>query len=220
MKRIVFIVLVLCAVLGSCKNSTPTTPTAPIVVKVYPKIDSFIATQMSIFPNTVVTLSWSTKDATRIVITPYIGDVAASGTRQINLTETTTFTLTAENNDGAVTKQVEVKVDLQDPCNTIYIAYYLGHSTYYHVETSTNIGTYDVANVEITVILYGATDTVIDWGKGIIPIIKKGESGKVDVILTNGVGGLTYRSIVAITNCNAMTSQLTGQVRELKIRRK
>jgi hypothetical protein len=218
MKRIILFVLIIFAVFGSCKNSTPTTPTLPVVAKVYPKIDGFTASRMDIFPNSAVTLSWSTRDATRIIITPMIGDVAASGTKQVTLSETTTFTLTAENNDGAVTQQVQVKVDLQDPCKTMAISYYFAYSIYFHVETPTNTSSYDVANVEITVTLFDANNNVMDWGKGTIPIIRMNEKGTIDIFLQYGKGLLHHHSTVAVTNCNAMTSQFTRQVKEKKIR--
>lgn len=218
MKRIIFSVIVVCALFGSCKN-TPTTPTpTPTPTKVYPIIDSFTASRTHIFSNSSVTLSWSTTDATRIIITPIIGDVAVSGTKQVTLTETTTFTLTAENNDGAVTKQVQVIVDLQDPCKTIAIAYYAWYSTYFHLETSPNRSAYDVANIEYTVKIYDKDDNLIDWGKATIPIIKVGDIGIIDIFLQNGKGLVGTRAPLTMTNCNAMTSQLIRQGKELKIR--
>ena len=110
MKRIIVFLVVLCALFGSCKE-TPTTPTTPKTPeKVYPKIDSFTASPATIAYNSVVTLAWVTRDTTHAVITPIIGDVDPTGNKQLTLTETTTFTLTAENAEGAVTKTVLVTV--------------------------------------------------------------------------------------------------------------
>jgi hypothetical protein len=60
------------------------------------------------------TLSWSTSDATSVVITPNLGPdvgaVAASGTRVVNVTQTTQYTLVATGPGGSATATVTVYV--------------------------------------------------------------------------------------------------------------
>jgi len=46
------------------------------------------------------TLSWSTTNATTITINQGIGTVSATGTTEVSPEETTSYTLTAKNNDG------------------------------------------------------------------------------------------------------------------------
>ncbi len=218
MKRIIFFVIFVCALFGSCKNSTPTTPTTPTVTKVYPKIDSFTASSAEISYNGAVTLSWSTRDATHIVITPIIGDVAASGTMQIVLKETTAFMLTAENNDGAVTQQIQIKVDFPDECKTIAIKQWMFYSTFVHVETSPNYSNRDVINVEITANMFDANNKIVDWGKGTIPIIRVGETGTINIFFDHDSGLSFSSSTLTVTNCNVATSQVMRQAKAKKIR--
>lgn len=56
------------------------------------------------------TLSWSVSNATKVEIDQGIGVVEASGSRQVAPTSNTTYTLTATNNDGSVTKSAAIEV--------------------------------------------------------------------------------------------------------------
>ena len=92
--------------LGSCKKSAPTVPEVPDP----PTIRSFTATPSDIFSGTNSTLIWSALNATTVSIDQGIGNVSSSGTQEVGPTETTSYTLTATNSDGTVTKSCTVTV--------------------------------------------------------------------------------------------------------------
>ncbi len=71
---------------------------------------SFSASPTSINLGSSSTLSWSTTDASSVSIDQGIGAVAANDSLTVSPTITTTYTLTAANPSGAVTKQVTVTV--------------------------------------------------------------------------------------------------------------
>jgi len=68
------------------------------------------ATPMNIAQGESSTISYATANATSVTITPGIGEVGTSGTRVVNPTTTTTYTLTATNARGPVTCNVTVNV--------------------------------------------------------------------------------------------------------------
>jgi hypothetical protein len=207
-------IIVLCAMLGSCKKSTPMLPTLTASPeKILPKIDSFTASATEIAYNGPVTLAWSTQDATHIVITPIIGDVAASGTKQLSLTTTTAFTLTAENNDGAATQQVQVKVDFPDECKTIAVQSWTFYSTFVHVWISPNYSLRNVVNVEVTVNMFDANNKIVDWGKGTIPIIKPGEMAEINIFFDHDSGLNFHHSTLTITNCGINSISIKAKIR-------
>jgi Di-haem oxidoreductase, putative peroxidase len=63
-------------------------------------------------PGGPVTLSWSTQGADQVTLDPGIGPVSFAGSIVVNPLSTTTFTLTASNRAGPVTRNVLVKVAL------------------------------------------------------------------------------------------------------------
>lgn len=63
-------------------------------------IESFEANPTSVISGRSTTLTWSVSGATRVTITPGIGDVALSGSISVSPTESTTYTLTATNEAG------------------------------------------------------------------------------------------------------------------------
>jgi len=75
-------------------------------------IDDFSATPSVITRGGSSTLSWSVSGATRVIITPEIGDVTLSGERLVFPSETTTYTLTVTKEDESVTAQVVVTCTL------------------------------------------------------------------------------------------------------------
>ncbi|HJW93195.1 MAG TPA: hypothetical protein VJ901_06220 [Thermoanaerobaculia bacterium] len=79
-----------------------------------PRIAFFRATPDVLSAAGSSTLSWSTSDATSVVITPNLGPdvgaVAASGTRVVNVTQTTQYTLVATGPGGSATATVTVYV--------------------------------------------------------------------------------------------------------------
>ncbi len=90
-------------------------PTAWIDNGVRPsvQIDRFTAMPTTATPGATVTLDWATTAATSASIMPYPGAVSTSGSVQVRVSETTTFTLTAEGPSGPTTRTVAVNVPLR-----------------------------------------------------------------------------------------------------------
>ncbi len=81
------------------------------VVQGGPVIDSFTAAPSTINENESATLSWSISDADSATIDNDIGSVdPVSGSLEVSPLSTTTYTLTATNDDGSVTRTVTVTV--------------------------------------------------------------------------------------------------------------
>jgi len=75
-----------------------------------PTISSFTATPSEIFKGNNSTLSWSVSNATTVSINQGIGNVSSTETREVGPTVTTSYTLTATNSNGTVTKSCTVTV--------------------------------------------------------------------------------------------------------------
>lgn len=81
----------------------------PIPVVEAPEIENFAASDTSVASST--TLSWSTKFATDITITPDLGTVSASGSQEVQVDGTRTFTLTASNSVGSASAELTIVVN-------------------------------------------------------------------------------------------------------------
>ena len=76
-----------------------------------PLIDSFSASPSTINENESATLSWSIRDADSATIDNDIGPIdPESDSREVSPLSTTTYTLTATNDNGSVTRKVTVNV--------------------------------------------------------------------------------------------------------------
>src|SRR6185295_6952130 len=75
-----------------------------------PPTATFSASPTSISSGQSATLTWNATNATTIAINQGIGTVAASGTRSVSPTATTTYTLTATNSAGSTTATATVTV--------------------------------------------------------------------------------------------------------------
>jgi hypothetical protein len=102
MRRWAILIVLIYVFLASCKS-----PAAP---KNLPTIVSFYAIPETIDKGESTTLYWSTLNAATAVIDQGIGSVSASGNMDIHPTQTTTYTFTVGNPDGAVTAQATVTV--------------------------------------------------------------------------------------------------------------
>ena len=78
-------------------------------------IASFAAEPSAIERGQSSTLRWATENATDVSISPGIGSVSASGTRQVYPNETTTYTLTAKGPGGTATSTATVTVTVPPP---------------------------------------------------------------------------------------------------------
>ena len=111
--RVVFPSTTTTYTLTATNDADSVTATAQVVVTTevrLPTIDSFIATPGTITSGESSTLSWSVSDATTVNIDQGIGDVALTGSWELSPTTTTTYTLTATNDDGSVTATAQVVV--------------------------------------------------------------------------------------------------------------
>lgn len=81
-----------------------------IVCSGKPAINSFTAAPPVIPNGGTSTLAWNVSDADSVSITPGVGSVAASGSKAVAPTATTTYTLTATNACGTSTALVKVTV--------------------------------------------------------------------------------------------------------------
>jgi peptidoglycan-associated lipoprotein len=79
------------------------------------RIDTFTAEPAAIDRGQQATLRWAVVNATNIAIDQGLGSVAANGTRQVFPSNSTTYTLTASNNAGSVTRSVTVTVNVPVP---------------------------------------------------------------------------------------------------------
>jgi hypothetical protein len=109
MKKIAcFALVVFCLGMPACSKSTPTSPEPP--ENNLPVIHDFHATPAEIHYKESSYLNWSVSNATKVEIDHGIGVVSFIGSMTVTLTETTTYTLTATNADGQVTKTCTINV--------------------------------------------------------------------------------------------------------------
>ena len=95
-----------------CKKPLPTSPDIPDIL-VLPSITYFIATPFEIVVGSPSNLTWSVTNATKVEIDQGIGVVEAQlDNRMVTPTSSTTYTLTATNDDGEKTASVTVTVVL------------------------------------------------------------------------------------------------------------
>lgn len=91
---------------GSARSNATLTVSGPP-----PSIDSFSFNQSTITAGQTATLSWGVTNATKVSISPNIGDVALTGTIDVSPQTTTTYTLTATNESGNSTKTAILNVN-------------------------------------------------------------------------------------------------------------
>jgi len=87
------------------------TATATVTVNTPPAITSFTATPTSIITGASSTLSWSTTNATSVIISNGVGSQPVSGSVSVTPTLTTTYTLTATGPGGTITATATVTVN-------------------------------------------------------------------------------------------------------------
>ena len=126
----VFGVMLMLSVAG-CKKKAPAAPAPPPPTAAAPapapappppaakpqaaRIDSFTAEPASIDRGQQSTLRWAVANATNISIDQGLGSVAATGTRTVFPSNSTTYTLTASSSAGSVTRSVTVTVSVPIP---------------------------------------------------------------------------------------------------------
>ena len=78
-----------------------------------PVIDTFEASQSMVDAGSPIVLSWSVTNAENVLLTPGIGVVSASGSRQVVPAETTVYTLTASRENRTTAASIQITVDQQ-----------------------------------------------------------------------------------------------------------
>ncbi len=106
---LIFLCFMLFLSMPGCKKKLPTSPDIPTVI--LPTIAYFTANPTSVMYSASSLLSWSVSNATSVSIDHGIGNVEATGTRNVlGIQETKTFTLTATNANGVKTASCTVEV--------------------------------------------------------------------------------------------------------------
>jgi len=109
MKRLVPLALLAVILLVGCTGSGIT------IGGQQPVITSFNASPASVSAGESSTLSWTVSGATSVNIDQGIGNVALSGSRQVNPAATTVYTLTASSASGSITATTQVVVSGYTP---------------------------------------------------------------------------------------------------------
>lgn len=100
------------AVVGGCKKNVSSTPPAPAPAPAAAEPTVTInASPATVNPGEAVTLSWTSTNATDLSIDPGVGSVSPQGTRGVNPTQSTTYTITATGAGGSATATAHVDVN-------------------------------------------------------------------------------------------------------------
>lgn len=102
----------LTATRGTETKMCTTVVTVTSVPVVTPRCDAFSASPTSVASGNSVTLTWGTTDATTVSIDNGVGSVDADGSRTVNPTSDTTYTLTGTSATGQTTS-CQVSVDVE-----------------------------------------------------------------------------------------------------------
>jgi hypothetical protein len=100
---------------SGCSNSPSSAPEVPKL----PTIISFTASPETIKVSEKSVLAWSVSNSTHVSIDNGVGDVEATGNREVSPSETTTYTLKATNSAGDISNTCKVTVEQDD--TTVYI---------------------------------------------------------------------------------------------------
>lgn len=113
----------LCAValFAGCGGGAGSLPTSPKPPEGSPSV-SISSDKGTVLPNEAATLSWTSSQATSVTIDNGIGSVAPSGSRQVQPTADTTYTITATGPSGSASGAVTVKVsDTRSPVKHLIV---------------------------------------------------------------------------------------------------
>lgn len=117
---------------------------------VLPVITSFTVNPITVIRGNSSTLSWNVSGATTVTIDQGVGTVSATGSSQVSPTATTTYTLTATNNDGNRTASCTLTVEKLLPT----INYFLSNPTSIQLGNSSAL-TWAVQNADTITIDQG-----------------------------------------------------------------
>jgi hypothetical protein len=227
MKKVFGILLLVLMVFGAgCKGSPsgPTTPTPQPPAKPLPKILTFKSDYTNIEYMDIIHLTWTTENATKCTIVPFIGNVDVNGTKEWQMkATTTTFTLTAENDNGAVTKDLVITV--KSAAYFVLVGYTKDMTSYKCPVingTVRNDGNGVGYNCSIDWTAYNANNTIIDTASGFpaglndIPVGVSAVFNAIffDLSSWSQISKLTW----TMSWLNKNTGQIEKQTQELRIR--
>ncbi len=172
---------------GSVSASTGITVSAPSL----PVVNSFTVNPAGITAGGSTTISWNVSGATYVTIVPGGGSVPSSGSATASPSATTTYTLTASNAAGSVTRQVTVTVAAAAPSLPVIASFTAS-------PTSITAGASSTLSWSIS----GATSASISPGGGI------GASGSASVT----PGSTTTYTLTASNAAGSVTRQVTVTV--------
>ena len=156
-KCFALLLAVLLLSLNACKTSDDASP--PPIVPQKPVINSFTADATDIASFTSVVLTWSVANANTAVIDNGIGTVSASGSLTVYPKATTTYTLTATNDNGGVSAQVNVAVKVL--LNSIGRQYNKEYKYCFIGGTMKNLSNYTIYDVLLDFSVYNTANTAI-----------------------------------------------------------
>ncbi len=179
----------------TASNAAGLSATCGVAIKVTPgtapRIIKFTGAPLTIPSGGTSTLLWLVENATKVNISPMVGDVGLAGTQDVVLTQDTLFTLTASNNFGTVSQQVTIHViqPPPPPPDPIIISFTA------NPPTSPKPGT----PVVLTCLAQNAATVLID---GFGPVDKNGSLTVTPFVTTtyicaaiNGVGKVVTKSL-------------------------
>ncbi len=177
-------------------SGTGGTVTCPVTVTVIqpdpvPTCDSFTAAPATINRGESSTLTWTTTNATTVVINQGIGSVAVDGTRLVTPTQTTTYTLTASNTSGNVSCPVTVTV-VQPPAAPTCDSFTASPATIDKGQSSTL--TWATTNATTVVINQGIGSVAVDGTRLVTPT-----QTTTYTIRATGNGGIEAACSVTVT---------------------
>jgi len=180
-----------------------------------PVINAFTASPDSITPGETSTLSWEVSGAITVSIDQGVGNVGLTGTRLVSPSTTTTYTLTATNANGSVTRSVEVAVtgstqgtSPQSPGQSLpVINLFTASPTVINRGQSSTLQ-WDVSNA--TTVTLSAVGGDVGWTNTVSPIgsmsVSPGADAAYTLRATNSAGNVTARVEVTVNVSTGGTS--------------
>jgi hypothetical protein len=173
-------------------------PTATVTVTVVPAgipiITSFTATPTTITAGENAILQWNVSGANSVTVDQGMGVVPFSGTRAIGPTAATTYTLTAQGNNGPATSTVTVTVSAAAPTGSPPVIV-----SFTAAPTPISAGAVATLQWEVT----GATTVAIDQGIGIVSgtgtrSVTPAATTTYTLTATNNTSAVTRTAVVTV----------------------
>lgn len=174
-------------------GSTTASVTVTVTSSGLPVISSFGAVPVNILSGGSSTLQWTVTRATSVSINQGIGSVALSGSRTVSPAVTTTYTLTATNENGSVSRSVTVNVGTISP--PVINSFTANPSTIQYGGTA--ILSWDVTNANTVAIDQGVVITGLMTRQ---VEVSPAQTTTYTLTATNEAGSVTRTVTVTVTN--------------------